>query len=454
VLKVWSKRYRDLGRARTQVACRLHQVLCELIPGGVPREITAGQAARFLESVTPAGAVEAARWELAAELTEDLRGAGARIRETRKKAAAAVRAAGTSLTGLFVVGPVIAAAVIGDVRHVSRFGNRDRFAAYNGTAPIEVSCGGRKVCRLSRRGNRRLNHAIHMAAVTQIRYRHTKGRTYYDKKLAEGKTPDVGTSPDDMAVIARHTSHVLCRPQHTGGSGDSSAPTAAGTLACIAAVRDRVFGGRPASELTFAIQGLGHVGVLIADALARQGATLVVADTDPDRQGLASRWPARTADPARLLSSDADILVPAALGGILTPEGSPIPALPRHRRPRQQPARRRLRGRPAVLTRYHLGPRPRRERRRHRGSRRPRDHPSPRTRRPEPPHRHRRPSRHPPRRSCQNPPDAPESGPATGAHAAHAHPGHPSPRDPGTVQRILTRDAARGQGFLRGGVPR
>ena len=167
------ERYRDLGRARTQVACRLHQVLCELVPGGVPGEISAGQAARFLESVTPAGAVDAARWELAAELTEDLRGIDARIRETRKKAAAAVRAAGTSLTGLFGVGPVIAAAVIGDVRHVSRFGNRDRFAAYNGTAPIEVSSGGRKACRLPGRGNRRLNHAIHMVAITQIRYRHT-----------------------------------------------------------------------------------------------------------------------------------------------------------------------------------------------------------------------------------------------------------------------------------------
>ena len=169
VLKVWSKRYRDLGRMRTQVACRLHQVLCELVPGGVPGEITAGQAGQVLASVAPAGAVDAARWELAAELTEDLRGADARIRETRTKAAAAVAAAGTSLTGLFGVGPVIAAAVIGDVRHVSRFGNRDRFAAYNGTAPIEVSSGGRKVYRLSRRGNRRLNHAIHMVAITQIR---------------------------------------------------------------------------------------------------------------------------------------------------------------------------------------------------------------------------------------------------------------------------------------------
>ena len=79
--------------------------------------------------------------------------------------------------------------MIGDVRDVSRFASRDRFAAYDGTAPIEVSSGNRKVHRLSLRGNRRLNHAIHMAAITQIRYQHSDGRAYYDKKIAEGKTP-------------------------------------------------------------------------------------------------------------------------------------------------------------------------------------------------------------------------------------------------------------------------
>ena len=71
---------------------------------------------------------------------------------------------------------------------MSRFKNRDRFAACNGTAPIEVSSGQRKVNRLSRRGNRRLNHAIHMAAFTQVRQPHSEGRAYYDKKLTEGKT--------------------------------------------------------------------------------------------------------------------------------------------------------------------------------------------------------------------------------------------------------------------------
>src|SRR6266705_472541 len=189
VLKVWSKRHRDLGRMRTQVVCRLHAVLCDLVPGGVSKAITAGQAARLLGSITPSGAVEAARCELAAAFLDDLRRIDAQLRDTKKKLDVAVRAPGTTLTQVFGVGPVVAATVIGAVAEVFRFPGRDHFAAYNGTAPIEVSSGGRKIYRLSRRGNRRLNHAIHMAAVTQIRYRHSDGRAYYDRKLAEGKTP-------------------------------------------------------------------------------------------------------------------------------------------------------------------------------------------------------------------------------------------------------------------------
>jgi transposase len=188
VLRVWSKRHRDLSRTRTQVACRLHAVLCELLPGGLATQMTAGQAAQLLGSITPGDAVAAARRELAAQFTADLRGIDAQMRDTKRKLTVAVRAAGTSLTGLFGAGPVIAATVIGDVRDVSRFPSRDHFAAWNGTAPVEVSSGKRKIYRLSRRGNRRVNHAIHMAAVTQIRYRHSPGRAYYDKKLAEGKT--------------------------------------------------------------------------------------------------------------------------------------------------------------------------------------------------------------------------------------------------------------------------
>ena len=63
-----------------------------------------------------------------------------------------------------------------------------RCASYNGTAPIEMSSAGSKKHRLSLRGNRKLNHAIHMAAVTQVSHPDTRGRVYYDKKRGEGKT--------------------------------------------------------------------------------------------------------------------------------------------------------------------------------------------------------------------------------------------------------------------------
>jgi transposase len=139
VLKIWAKRHHDLSRARNQVACRLHAALCELIPGGLAKETYADQADQLLREAEPRGAVQQARAELAAELVADLRRADELLRETKKKLATAVRASGTTLTEVFGVGPVIAATVIGDVRDVSRFASRDRFAAYNGTAPIEVS---------------------------------------------------------------------------------------------------------------------------------------------------------------------------------------------------------------------------------------------------------------------------------------------------------------------------
>ena len=189
VLKVWAKRHRDLGRTRTQVACRLHAVLCELIPGGVSKRISAAQAGPLLEGIRPSGAVETARCELAAEFLADLRRIDAQMRDAKNKLTVAIRASATTLTEVFGVGPIVAATVIGEARGVSRFASRDHFAAYNGTAPIEVSSGRRKIYRLSRRGNRRLNHAIHMAAVTQISHRHSPGRAYYERKLAEGQTP-------------------------------------------------------------------------------------------------------------------------------------------------------------------------------------------------------------------------------------------------------------------------
>jgi transposase len=141
VLKVWSKRHRDLGRTRTQVACRLHAVLCELVPGGISKKITAAQATKVLKQIGPSGAAAVARCELAAEFLGDLRRIDAQMLATKKRLAVAVKASGTTTTEVFGVGPVIAATVIGCVADAARFASRDHFAAYNGTAPIEVSSG-------------------------------------------------------------------------------------------------------------------------------------------------------------------------------------------------------------------------------------------------------------------------------------------------------------------------
>jgi hypothetical protein len=62
------------------------------------------------------------------------------------------------------------------------------FASYAGLAPIEVSSADRVRHRLSRGGDRQLNLALHVVAVNQIRMPSSAGRSYYDTKIAAGKT--------------------------------------------------------------------------------------------------------------------------------------------------------------------------------------------------------------------------------------------------------------------------
>ena len=186
VMKMWSRRYHDLGSLRTQLVCRLHAVLCDLVPGGFARRLSAAQAIQVLESLTVLGAVAAAKMELARELVADLQRIDVQRSEVKRRLNRTVTASKTSLTGIYGVGPIIAATVLGYVGDTHRFATRDQFASYNGTAPIEASSGNHTIHRLSRRGNRQLNHAIHMAAVTQIRNRGTIGRIYYDRKVDAG----------------------------------------------------------------------------------------------------------------------------------------------------------------------------------------------------------------------------------------------------------------------------
>ncbi len=187
VLRLLVGRYDDLTSLRTQAACRLHAVLRELIAGGAPRRLSADRAAKLLRGVRPDSSVGRERRRLAVELLGDMRRLDRELVRIKTRIGEAVAASNTALLELHGVGPIVAGLVLAHVGDPARFPTPARFASYNATAPIEASSGPRKRHRLNPRRNRKLNHAMHLTAVTQIRH-DTPGRVYYDRKLAEGKT--------------------------------------------------------------------------------------------------------------------------------------------------------------------------------------------------------------------------------------------------------------------------
>ena len=187
MFRLLAGRYDDLVALRTQAACRLHAVLRELIAGGAPRRLSADRAAKLLRSVRSDGLVALERKHLAADLLADVRRLDRDIAVTKIRIRDAVDTSATTLVELHGVGPIVAALILAHVGDPARFPTPERFASYNGTAPIEASSGPRKRHRLNPRGNRKLNHAMHLIAVTQVRH-DTPGRVYYQRKLAEGKT--------------------------------------------------------------------------------------------------------------------------------------------------------------------------------------------------------------------------------------------------------------------------
>ena len=187
VIRLRIDRYEDLVSLRTQAACRLHVALRELLAGGAPRRLSATRAAKLLRGVHPDGIAAVERKRLAGELLADVRRLDRDIATARARVTDAVTASGTSLLEIHGVGPIVAGLILGHVGDPTRFTTADRFASYNGTAPIEASSGPRSRHRLNPRGNRTLNHALHLAAVTQVAHP-TPGRAYYQRKLAEGKS--------------------------------------------------------------------------------------------------------------------------------------------------------------------------------------------------------------------------------------------------------------------------
>ena len=145
------------------------------------------------------------RKQLARELVADLRKIDRQLVDIDARIVEAVTASQTTLTEIVGIGPILAATIIGHAGDIDRFPSRAHFASYAGTAPIEASSGDVSRHRLSRRGNRRLNAAIHMVVLSQLSHR-SPGRAYVDRRLAEGKS-----RREAMRALKRHLCNVIYR---------------------------------------------------------------------------------------------------------------------------------------------------------------------------------------------------------------------------------------------------
>jgi transposase len=188
VLRLLVDRRDELSQARAQGLNRLHRLMAELIPGGVPVKKSVSQYQTMLAVLRPRDPVRRTLRRLAAEQLRDLVRLDARLKAMKTELRDAVLASGSHLMDLYGVGPAGAARILADVGDVTRFPDRNHFASWTGTAPIDASSGNQIRHRLSRAGNRRMNHVLYMAAFVQIRH-DTQGRAYYRRKLAAGKTP-------------------------------------------------------------------------------------------------------------------------------------------------------------------------------------------------------------------------------------------------------------------------
>jgi transposase len=204
-LRMMCDRREELTRLRVQTVNRLQRLLSELVPGTGKKDLTALQAKAILASVRPRDIAGKTRRRIAVEELADLVAVEAKMKKSTAELKALVTARGSRLMDLPGVGPVVAARTLADVGDIARFADRNRFGSWTGTAPLDASSGEQNRHRLSRAGNRRMNHMIHIAAISQIRL-DTEGRAYYRRKQAAGKT-----KLEALRCLKRRISDVLFR---------------------------------------------------------------------------------------------------------------------------------------------------------------------------------------------------------------------------------------------------
>jgi leucine dehydrogenase len=134
---------------------------------------------------------------------------------------------------------------------------------------------------------------------------------------------DVGVSPVDLGHARKQTRFVAGLDGHPAASGDPSPVTAEGVFRGVQLCVRRAL-GRELDGVTVAIQGVGHVGALLAGKLAAAGAKLVMTDVNAEAlKEVAGRTGAQVVAPGEIFDVDADVFAPCALGGAINAETLP-----------------------------------------------------------------------------------------------------------------------------------
>jgi transposase len=206
----------DLVAERTRTVNRLRWHLLELC-GELEASLQRGalNKARVLDRVDrqlrnrPAGA----RSRVAREQVAQLRALNRQIDALHRELGELVAARRPELLAEQGCGALTAAILIGHTAGTQRFRSDASFALQSGTAPIQCSSGQRTQHRLNRGGDRQLNHALHIIAVTRAKH-HPATKEYLARKEAEGQTPK-GALRCLKRHLARRFHHLLpCRRSH------------------------------------------------------------------------------------------------------------------------------------------------------------------------------------------------------------------------------------------------
>jgi transposase len=132
----------------------------KLFPGGAKKFLSATQARALVATIKPRDIVGKTRRRLVVELITELESIDKKIKAAEKDLRELVIARGSTLLDLHGIGPSGAARLLADVGDIHRFASRERFASWNGTAPLDASSGEQQRHRLSRAGNRRINRTL------------------------------------------------------------------------------------------------------------------------------------------------------------------------------------------------------------------------------------------------------------------------------------------------------